>query len=60
MRWEKGRRSTHVEDRRGRSGGGRKAVGGIGGVGVVLELIVFCEPPPPSATTPCSATQGGA
>jgi predicted metalloprotease len=40
MRWEAGRRSANVEDRRG-SGGGRRAAGGLGGAGLVLGLIVY-------------------
>jgi predicted metalloprotease len=43
MRWEMGRRSRNVEDRRGMGGGfGRGArVGGIGGLGIVAVLIAM-------------------
>lgn len=38
MRWEGGRRSSNVEDRRGRRGGGRAVVGG--GIGTVVLLLL--------------------
>lgn len=36
MRWKGGRKSGHVEDRRGMSSGGKLALGGIGGIIVLL------------------------
>jgi predicted metalloprotease len=40
MRWQQGRRSTNVEDRRG-SGGGKLAIGGIIGLLIVLALALL-------------------
>jgi predicted metalloprotease len=37
MKWQSGRRSTNVEDRRGSGGMG---VGGLGGLGIVLVVVV--------------------
>jgi uncharacterized protein len=39
MRWQIGRRSTNVEDRRGMGGGAARAVGG-GGIGVLLLALL--------------------
>jgi predicted metalloprotease len=41
VRWKTGRRSTHVEDRRGSRGGGRVVKGGIGTVVIALGLAYF-------------------
>jgi len=41
MRWQDGRRSANVEDRRGSGGARMKGAGGIGGAGLVIGLIVF-------------------
>ncbi len=42
MRWQKGRRSQNIEDRRGRSGGRRTiAGGGIGLVAIVVVALLF-------------------
>ena len=40
MLWQRGRRSSNVEDRRGRRMGG-KAAGGIGGIGLVIAVGYF-------------------
>lgn len=42
MRWQKGRRSQNIEDRRGR-GGGRRSIagGGIGLVAIVVVALLF-------------------
>jgi len=40
MKWQKGRRSGNIEDRRGMSGGKKVAFGGIGGV-VILLIAYF-------------------
>ena len=39
MRWQKGRRSQNVDDRRGRPGRGRKAIAG-GGIGMLAIAVV--------------------
>jgi predicted metalloprotease len=41
MRWRKGRRSTHVEDRRGRRTGRTAVTGGIGTIVIALALGYF-------------------
>ena len=41
MRWKTGRRSSHVEDRRGTRAGGRAFKGGIGTVVIALGLAYF-------------------
>lgn len=44
MRWEDGRRSDNIEDRRGQGGGGPKkglAIGGVGGVVLVLLALAL-------------------
>lgn len=41
MRWERGRRSDNVEDRRGLPGGGRVVGGGIGVVVIALIAMFF-------------------
>ncbi len=41
MRWRGGRRSSNIEDRRGRSGGGRLVGGGIGTIVLVLAALYF-------------------
>ena len=41
MRWKKGRRSSHVEDRRGTRAGGGLFKGGIGTVVIALGLAYF-------------------
>ena len=41
MRWKKGRRSTHIEDRRGRRTGGVAFKGGIGTIVIALALGYF-------------------
>lgn len=40
MKWQGGRKSTNVEDRRGMSGGQRMALGGAGGI-IILILGLF-------------------
>ncbi|WP_298431655.1 neutral zinc metallopeptidase [uncultured Jannaschia sp.] len=40
MRWRGRRGSANIEDRRGRRGGGRAAVGGIGGFGLIAVLLI--------------------
>ncbi len=40
MRWGRGRRSSNIEDRRGRRMGGR-AAGGIGGIGLIIAVGYF-------------------
>lgn len=46
MRWQKGRRSTHIEDRRGRRVAGRRGIqlGGAGLVAVVVVLLLGGDP----------------
>ncbi|HAJ91215.1 MAG TPA: flagellar biosynthesis protein FlgM [Gammaproteobacteria bacterium] len=41
MRWKTGRRSSHIEDRRGTRAGGRLAKGGIGTVVIAMGLAYF-------------------
>ncbi|MCB9596215.1 MAG: zinc metallopeptidase [Sandaracinaceae bacterium] len=41
MRWQDGRRSDNVEDRRGQKGGRGLKVGGAAGVVIVLGVVVF-------------------
>ena len=41
MRWRKGRRSTNIEDRRGRRVGGTAVKGGIGTIVIALALGYF-------------------
>src|SRR5687768_16501421 len=43
MRWQGGRRSSNVEDRRG-MGGGMAAGGGLGIIGVILYLLLGGDP----------------
>src|SRR5690606_7327285 len=40
MKWQDGRRGGNIEDRRGMSTGGKVALGGIGGV-IVLLISIF-------------------
>jgi hypothetical protein len=40
MRWREGRRSSNVEDRRGMSVGRGVAVGGLGGVGLLVVVVI--------------------
>ncbi len=41
MRWRQARRSSNVEDRRGQRGGRRIAVGGLGGVVLLVLFVVL-------------------
>jgi predicted metalloprotease len=41
MRWQGGRRSQNVEDRRGMSMGRGAAVGGIGGIGFLIVAVLY-------------------
>ena len=41
MRWRKGRRSTNIEDRRGKRTGGAAFTGGIGTIVIALALGYF-------------------
>ncbi|MEZ5930786.1 MAG: neutral zinc metallopeptidase [Alphaproteobacteria bacterium] len=41
MLWQKGRRSANIEDRRGRRMAGGRAVGGIGGIGLIVAVGYF-------------------
>ncbi|MBP6875520.1 MAG: zinc metallopeptidase [Candidatus Eisenbacteria bacterium] len=52
MRWQMGRRSTNVEDRRGMSGRGIAGIGGIGGI-IVIALIALL-----TGTNPLELLQG--
>ncbi|HEY9218507.1 MAG TPA: neutral zinc metallopeptidase, partial [Phenylobacterium sp.] len=57
MRWQGGRRSGNIEDRRGMGGG---AVGGLGAGGVILALIgYFVFGIDPSTTTSVLGGAGG-
>ena len=40
MRWRDRRESTNIEDRRGMSGGGKLALGGLGGCGTIVVLLL--------------------
>ncbi len=76
MRWREGRRSSNVEDRRGMSVGRGVAVGGLGGVGllvvVVIALLLGVDPtqllqqmpsdslPPSASVEPSGAGPGAA
>lgn len=39
MEWKGRRKSVNVEDQRGKSGGGGLAIGGLGGLGVIVVII---------------------
>jgi predicted metalloprotease len=41
MRWKGGRRSQNVEDRRGMSMGRGAAVGGVGGLGLLIIVVLY-------------------
>ena len=41
MRWKGGRRSRNVEDRRGTSSGRGVAVGGVGGIGLLIIVVLY-------------------
>ncbi len=41
MRWKGGRRSQNVEDRRGASMGRGTAIGGVGGVGILIIAVLY-------------------
>jgi len=41
MRWQTGRRSRNVEDRRGMSMGRGAAVGGVGGIGFLIVVVLY-------------------
>ena len=58
MRWEGGRRSSNVEDRRGRGGGGAKA--GLGGLGVlVVGGLVYLMTGDPEQAMRAAVQAGG-
>lgn len=40
MRWRDRRQSDNIEDRRGMSGGGKLALGGLGGCGTIIVLVL--------------------
>ena len=40
MRWKDRRQSDNIEDRRGMSGGGKLALGGLGGCGTIVVLLL--------------------
>lgn len=40
MRWRDRRQSDNIEDRRGMSGGGKLALGGLGGCGTIVVLLL--------------------
>jgi len=62
MRWKDRRESTNIEDRRGMSGGGKLALGGLGGCGtiVVLLLALLFGADPRQLLEQLPATGGGA
>lgn len=41
MKWQGGRRGGNIEDRRGMSGGGKVALGGLGGIIIVVLGLLF-------------------
>src|SRR5690606_20177078 len=60
MKWQGGRRGGKIEDRRGMSTGGKVAVGGIGGV-IILLIGMFMGVDPTQLLQqiqPGGATQG--
>ena len=59
MRWQSGRRSTNVEDRRGLGGAGGKAGLGIGGVLVVIILAVIFKKDPTALLSQLNVQTGG-
>src|SRR5689334_21361546 len=65
MRWEEGRESENVEDRRGMPGGPVMMTGGIGTLIVIVLALVFGIDPqallgPPGGMQPPGAQQPGA
>jgi len=69
MRWQRGRRSGNLEDRRGQSIGRRAGVGGIGALVLVLAALYFGVDPSvvlqnvqvgPATQAPASPTRPGA
>lgn len=59
MKWEGRRKSTNVDDRRGRglSSGGGKMIAGGGGLGLVIALVVFLLTGNPGALQDTMGTQ---
>jgi len=47
MRWQGGRRSSNIEDRRGRGGAPKLLGGGLGTIAVILVAMYFGEDPTP-------------